>query len=121
MSRDDCGTVLSDIQRLQKRVKEWCPAGVKRNADDEPTNETARPNWLPEHDSDMSDSDEDEMNVDLSDIDDKKSDDNVTSVVYGNGIGKLCSSDLSAEKWRRHFQHMAEGKVKPNHKGHYIV
>lgn len=28
---------------------------------------------------------------------------------------------MDVEKWRSHFQRMAEGKVRPNHKGHYIV
>lgn len=28
---------------------------------------------------------------------------------------------MDVEKWRRHFQRMADGKVKPNHRGHYIV
>lgn len=28
---------------------------------------------------------------------------------------------MDVEKWRRHFQRMAEVKVKPNHRGHYIV
>ena len=28
---------------------------------------------------------------------------------------------MEVEKWKRHFQRMAEGKVRPNHKGHYIV
>lgn len=25
------------------------------------------------------------------------------------------------EMWTRHFQRMAEGKLKPDHKGHYVV
>ena len=28
---------------------------------------------------------------------------------------------MEVDKWRRHFRRMAEGKVIPNHKGHYIV
>ena len=28
---------------------------------------------------------------------------------------------MEVEQWRRHFQRMAEGKIRPNHKGHYIV
>ena len=28
---------------------------------------------------------------------------------------------MEVEKWKRHFRLMAEGKLRPNHKGHYIV
>ena len=28
---------------------------------------------------------------------------------------------MEVEQWRRHFQRMAEGKIRPNHDGHYIV
>ena len=28
---------------------------------------------------------------------------------------------MEVEKWKRHFQKMAEGKIRPNYKGHYIV
>lgn len=28
---------------------------------------------------------------------------------------------MEVEKWRRHFRRMAEGKSRPNHKGHWIV
>ena len=29
--------------------------------------------------------------------------------------------DRKVEMWTRHFQRMAEGKLKPNHKGQYVV
>ena len=35
--------------------------------------------------------------------------------------GEAVSFNPEIEKWRRHFQRMAEGKVQSNHKGHYIV
>ena len=28
---------------------------------------------------------------------------------------------MNAETWARHFRRMAEGKLKRNHKGHYVV
>ena len=29
--------------------------------------------------------------------------------------------EMEVEKWKKHFALMAEGKVRPNHKGHYVV
>ena len=119
VSCDDCGLILTDIHRLQTHVKHWCPTG---NEEEEEIMEEGS-------DGDITDTEsyddeyvktvkhgEQDTAVTDSDDDDKY----VQTVKYG-GEDVAPPINPEVEKWRRHFQRMAEGKIRPNHKGHWIV
>lgn len=81
---------------------------------------TKRQRWLALYDVVSSDLflDGDESNDQSMD-----SDEEVDTHAKTNGTtdGGGVAYNLNVEKWRRHVQHMAEGMVKLNSRGHYVV